>query len=228
MAIGNKSASAFMAGEARNGAAYYNALVEPVVERTSVMWRGIMSIVALLIIIGSLIIIVPIMIIPNTFLHQVVPVLKPLHQAIACNAEETMQYEQVYSVESYVTHFRCVDAAGRERDVNDILLRPAHYSLGTLCLGVILMLGPLFVAVRQGMRGETSPELQAVLKQSYEQLRQVPTAMTQSGSATVSTAGTQQSGTQQLEALDKLRQLGLISPEAYEIAKQQIIDNSSA
>src|SRR5687768_8628083 len=105
---------------------------EVIVQRTYSMWRGIVSIVALLLIVGSLIVIVPIMVIPNTFLHGLVPVLKPLHQAIACNADETMQYENVYVVNSYEIRFRCVNAAGSERNVDSILLRPAYYSLGTL------------------------------------------------------------------------------------------------
>ncbi|HEX2618490.1 MAG TPA: hypothetical protein VHL11_00050, partial [Phototrophicaceae bacterium] len=88
------------------------------------MWRGIVSIVALLLIIGSLVIIVPIMIIPNTFLYQFVPVLQPLHEALACNDEETMKYEHVFSVDSEEVHYRCVDAAGHERDVDSILFRP--------------------------------------------------------------------------------------------------------
>jgi hypothetical protein len=186
------------------------------------MWRGIVSIVALLLIVGSLIVIVPIMIIPNTFLYQFVPVLQPLHQALACNSEETLEYEQVYVVDSYDTHYRCVNAAGRVRDVDDVLLRPAYYSLGTLCLGGLLMLAPLYVAVRQGVRGETGPELQNALQQSYNQLRQMPTAMTQGGPTTLNA-----SGQQQLDALDKLRQQGLISSDAYEIAKQKIFDDFS-
>jgi hypothetical protein len=186
------------------------------------MWRGIISIVALLIIVGSLIIIVPIMIIPNTFLHQFVPVLKPLHQAIACTEGETMEYEDVYSVDSYDVHYRCVDAAGRVRDVDDILLTPAYYSMGTLCLGVLLMLVPFYFTVRQGMRGETGPEMQSALQQSYKQLSQIPAAMTQGGDPTLNA-----SGQQQLDALDKLRQQGLINAEAYEIAKQIIYEGFS-
>jgi hypothetical protein len=186
------------------------------------MWRGIISIVALLLIVGSLLIIIPIMIIPNTFLYSFVPVLQPLHQALACNPGETMEYEQVYIVDSYETRYRCVNAAGRVRDVDDILLRPAHYSLGTLCLGGLLMLAPLFVALRQGLQGETGPELQNALQQSYNQLRQMPNAMTQAIPTTLNA-----SGQQQLEALDKLRQQGLISQDAYEIAKQTIFDDFS-
>lgn len=190
------------------------------------MWRGIVSIVALLIIIGSLIIIVPILIIPNTFLYQFVPVLKPLHQALACKPGETMEYETVYIADANEIRYRCVDAAGNKRDVDDILVTPAHYALGTLCLGVLLMLVPLFIAVRQGMRGETSPELQAALQQSLNQIRQTPTAMTQAASSTASTT-LNASGKQQLDALDNLRQHGLISQDAYEIAKQHIFDNFS-
>lgn len=175
------------------------------------MWRGILSIVALLLIVGSLIIIVPIMIIPNTFLHQLVPVLKPLHQALACTDGETMEYEQVYVVDSYETHYRCVDAAGQVRDVDDVLLRPAYYSLGTLCLGGLLMLAPLFVAFRQVVNGNLGDDLQ----QSYNQM---PSAMTTLNA----------SGQEQLAALDKLRQQGLISQDAYTIAKQRIFDNFSS
>lgn len=187
------------------------------------MWRGIVAIVALLLIVGSLVIIVPIMIIPNTFLYQFVPVLKPLHQAMACNDGETMEYEYVYSVDSEELRYRCVDAAGNERDVDDIMFTPAYYALGTLCLGVLLMFAPLSVAVRQGLRGETGVELQAALQQSHDQLRQIPSAMTQ-GDATALNA----SGKQQLEALDKVRQQGLINQEAYEVAKKHIFDNFSA
>jgi hypothetical protein len=186
------------------------------------MWRGIMSIVALLLIVGSLIVIIPIMIIPNTFLYPFVPVLQPLHQALACTSGETMEYEQVYIVDSYETRYRCVNAAGHVRDVDAILLRPAHYSLGTLCLGGLLMLVPLFVAVRQGLQGETGSELQTALQQSYNQLRQMPTAMTQAAPTTLNV-----SGQQQLEALNTLRQRGLISQDAYEIAKQKIFDDFS-
>ncbi len=192
------------------------------------MWRGIVSIVALLIIIGSLIIIIPILIIPNTFLYQFVPVLKPLHQALACKPGETMEYENVFIGDGYEIRYRCVDAAGNERDVDSVLRTPAHYALGTLCLGVLLMLGPFLIMLRKGLRGETGPELQAVLQQSYDQLRQIPTAMTQDSSPTAVSAALNASGKQQLEALDNLRQQGLISPDAYEIAKQRIFDNFSA
>ncbi|MEO8612535.1 MAG: hypothetical protein ABI690_31855 [Chloroflexota bacterium] len=186
------------------------------------MWRGMISIVALLIIIGSLIIIIPILIIPNTFLYQFVPVLKPLHQALACTSGETMEYEHTYVDGSEDTHYRCVDTAGNKRNVDDKLLTPANYALGTLCLGVLLMFVPLYIAVRRGLRGETSPELQAALQQSYDQFRQIPTAMTQTNTSSLSA-----SGKQQLDALDKLRQGGLISTDAYETARQHIFDHFS-
>lgn len=191
------------------------------------MWRGIVSIVALLIIAGSLIVIVPILVIPYTFLHQLVPVLKPLHQALACNPGETMDYEMRYSAEGDEVHYLCVDAAGRERNVDDILYRPANYALGTLCLGVLLMFGPFLITLRKGMRGESGPELQAVIQQSYDQLRQIPKAMKQDSSPTAVSTTLNASGKQQLEALEKLRQQGLISPDAYETARQRIFDNFS-
>lgn len=194
------------------------------------MWRGIVSIVALLLIIGSLIVIVPIMIIPNTFLYRFVPILKPLHQAIACEAGETMEYEYVYIVDSEELRFRCVDADGNERNVDDVLLTPAYYSLGTLCLGFLLMLAPLFVAVRQGMRGETGSELQTALQQGFDHLRQSQSSMTSAmtqGDPTATTA-LNASGQQQLDALNKLREQGTISQEAYEVARKRIFDNFSA
>lgn len=192
------------------------------------MWRGIVAIVALLLIVGSLVIIVPIMIIPNTSLHQLVPVLKPLHQAMACQAGETMEYEYDFFADGNRMYFRCVDAAGNERDVDGVLLTPAYYALGTLCLGGLLMLAPLAVAVRQGMRGETGVELQAVLKHSAEQMRQMPSAMSQGDAAALNTTALNASGKQQLEGLEKLRQQGLINQEAYEAAKKQIFDHFSA
>jgi hypothetical protein len=136
-----------------------------------------------------------------------------------------MEYEYVYIVDSEEVRFRCVDTAGNERDVDDVLLTPAYYSLGTLCLGILLMLAPLYVAVRQGIRGETGPEMQAALQQSYEQLRQVPSVMIQSDP---NASALNASGKQQLEALDKLHQQGLINQEAYEVAKKRIFDDFSA
>lgn len=183
------------------------------------MWRGIVSIIALILIVGALLVIIPIMVIPNTFLHQLVPVLRPLHEAIACESGETMAYEQVNDPEGNYTRFYCVNAAGQERNVDDIVMRPAYYGLGVLCLGGLLMLAPLFVAVRQGLNGETSPELQNALNQSYQQLRQMPSAMSQTSPTSLSA-----SGATQLESLEKLRAQGLINQDAYESAKQKIFD----
>lgn len=185
------------------------------------MLRGIISIVAVLIIVGSLIVIVPIMIIPQTFLHQLVPVLKPLHQAMACEPGETMDYETTYSAESDTLRYLCVDAAGHERNVDDIIYRPANVALGTLCFGVLLLVGPFLIAMRNAMRGESGPVLQAALQQSADQLGQMKTAISEMGAQPSLNA----SGLQQLDALNKLRQQGLITQDAYETAKQQIFDN---
>jgi hypothetical protein len=185
------------------------------------MLRGIISIVALLIILGSLIVIIPIMVIPHTFLHQLVPVFKPLHQAIACNPGETMDYETIYSGESDTLRYLCVDAAGNERNVDDILYRPANYALGTLCFGVLLLVWPFMVAMRQTMRSENGPVLQAALQQSVDQLGQMKTTISEMSAQPSLNA----SGLQQLDALNKLRQQGLITPDAYETAKQRIFDN---
>jgi hypothetical protein len=84
------------------------------------------------------------------------------------------------------------------------------------------MLVPLYFAVRQGLHAETGPELQNALRQSYDQLRQIPTAMTQGLPTTLNA-----SGQQQLDALDKLRQGGLINQDAYDIARQRIFDDFS-
>ena len=186
------------------------------------MWRGIVSMIALLLMCGALAIIVPILVLPNTSWHSLIPVLKPLHQALACEAGETMEYAYRLDETGTETGFRCVNAAGRERNVDSILKTPANYAIGVFCLGGLLMLAPLFVAVRQGMRGESGAAVQAALQQSYEQMRQLPIELTQN------TATLNASGQQQLEALDRLRQQGFITQEAYESAKKQIFDNFSA
>lgn len=187
------------------------------------MWRGIVSILALLLMCGASVVIIPILILPNTGLHTLVPVLKPLHQALACEPSEKMEYEyQSYDGVSEA-HFRCVDANGRERDVDSILRKPANYALAVFCLGGLLMLAPLFVAVRQGMMGEAGPAVQDALQQSHQQVRQLSTEMTQNSATTLNA-----SGQQQLDGLNKLREQGFITQEAYESAKKQIFDNFSA
>ncbi len=187
------------------------------------MWRGILSILALLLMGGALVVIIPIFILPNTDLHILLPVLKPLHQALACEPGEQMEYEYQNYDGTTETHFRCVNASGRERDVDSILRRPANYALAVFCLGGLLLLAPFYVAVRQGMMRETMPAVQDALQQSYQQVRQLSTDPTQSTSATLNA-----SGQQQLDALNKVRQQGLITQEAYENAKKQIFDNFSA
>ena len=112
------------------------------------MWRGIISIIALLLMCGAAAIIVPILVIPNMDFHILVPVLKPLHQALACESGETLEYE--YSVyEGYTeAHFRCVNAGGRERDVDTVLRTPANYAIGVFCVGGLLLLAVFLVSVR--------------------------------------------------------------------------------
>jgi hypothetical protein len=187
------------------------------------MWRGIVSIVALLLMCGASVIIIPIMILPNTDLHMLVPVLKPLHQALACEPGEEMEYDYQFSDMGNETHFRCVNAAGRERDVDSALQTPANYALGVFFLGGLLMLAPFFVAVRKGMMGESGPAVQQALQQGYQQMRQMSAEMTQGTAATLNATGQQQ-----LDALNKVREQGLITQEAYESAKTKIFDNFSA
>ncbi len=188
------------------------------------MWRGIVSIIAVLLMAGAALIIIPILVIPNTGLHGLVPVLQPLHQALACAAGETLDYEYTTDADGATeTHFRCVAAAGRVRDVDSVLLTPAYYALGVFCLGGLLLLGPFLIALRQGMLGQTGPAVQEALQQGYQQLRQLPTEMVQS-SPTSLTA----SGQQQLAALDQLRAQGLITPDAYARAKQKLFDDFRA
>ncbi len=188
------------------------------------MWRGIVSIIALLLMAGAAVIIIPILVIPNTDLHILVPVLQPLHQALACEAGETLDYEYSIDPEGVnETHFRCLDTAGRERDVDSILQTPAYYAIGVFCLGGLLLLAPFLIAVRQGMLGQTGPAVQAALQQGYQQLRELPTEMARSTPTTLNA-----SGQQQLAALDKLRQQGLITQAAYDSAKQKLFDDFSA
>ncbi len=176
------------------------------------MWRGIISIIALLLMCGAAAIIVPILVIPNMDFHTLVPFLKPLHQALACEPDETLEYQyDVYEGNTEV-HFLCVNAAGRERDVDAVLRTPANYAIGVFCLGGLLLVVPFLIAVRQGMMSKPGQAVQ-------QALRQLPTEMTQSTSTSLNA-----SGQQQLNALDKLRQQGLITQEDYEIAKKRISD----
>ena len=188
------------------------------------MWRGILSIIAVLLMAGAAVIIIPILVIPNTELHSLVPVLQPLHQALACEAGETLDYEYTTDADgASETHFRCVNAAGRERDVDSVLQTPANYAIGVFCLGGLLLLGPFLIAVRQGMLGQAGPAAQAALQQGYQQLRQLPTEMAQTSPTTLTV-----SGQQQLAALDQLREQGLITPDAYARAKHKLFDDFRA
>lgn len=152
------------------------------------MLRGLLSILSLIIIIPSLIVMIPTVILPGTFLYQVVPIFAPLHQAIACTAGETIQYELEYSAEYNETHFLCVDAAGRERNVDDVLLRPGNIASLTCFIGVLLMFVPLFFTVRAGWRGEHGAEMQNAMQEALAASQRAIAEMSQ-GSTTSTTMG---------------------------------------
>lgn len=191
-----------------------------------VVIRSILSIVSLIIIVASLVVIVPLMILPNTFLHQVIPILAPLHQALACSDGETIRYETTSYQDGYDTYYRCVDAVGSERNVDDILRRPAIISMGTLCFGVLLMLIPLYMTVRAGANSQSSEELQTALRQSVTQMEQ---SFREGGQATVAAAPPKthfdEPLSQQLQALDQLLQQGMISQSDYALARRKLLDS---
>jgi hypothetical protein len=187
------------------------------------MLRGLVSIIALIIIVASLVVLIPLYFLPNTSLHTLIPYLAPLHQALACNEGETIAYDLQTNVNlSLETHYLCVDARGNERDVDQALLQPANYAMGTLCLGGLLMLAPLLIAVRKGVRGETGPELQTALRQSFSAAREGFAQMRQAGAAPQA-QDTSLKG--QLEALELRRQQGLIRQSDYEVEKQNILNS---
>ena len=189
------------------------------------MFRGLLSIIALGIIIASLVVLIPLYLIPNTFLHTLVPFLAPLHQVIACTDGETIDYDLQTDANGVIdTHYLCVDARGNERNVDDVLLRPAYYSMGTLCLGGLLMLAPLLIAVRKGVRGESGPELQSALRQSFSAARE---GFAQMGQDVGSMQAQDTTLKGQLAALDQRRQQGLISQSDYEVEKQNILTSFS-
>ncbi|MCU0497824.1 MAG: hypothetical protein MUF87_10765 [Anaerolineae bacterium] len=185
------------------------------------MWRGIVSIIALLLMGGSAIIITTLLVIPSMGFHILVPVLQPLHQALACEAGETLNYEYEFFDNTTTVHFRCVNAAGSARDVDPVLRTPANYAIGVFCLGGLLLLVPFFFALRQGTMKEAESAVGQALQQGIEEMQ----AMTQSQSSLTTLTS---SGQQQLDALEKLRQQGHITQEAYEIAKKRIFDIFSA
>src|ERR1700712_2426541 len=98
------------------------------------MLRGLLSIAGVLVIAASLLVMLPTIILPNSFLHQIVPLLAPLHQALACENDETIRYKTFDTDEGFDTHFLCVSASGIERNVDAVLRRPGYISMGTLCL----------------------------------------------------------------------------------------------
>lgn len=191
------------------------------------MLRSIVSIIGLILIAGSLLVIVPIMWIPNTFLHAVVPVLAPLHQRIACVDGETIAYESVTDQDGVSeTHFRCVNERGVERDVDDALLTPAYYAYGTLCLGGLLWLVPLVITLRKGLRGEHGAELQNALQTGFQQTRAGLSQMGESSTPTAVSAdpsGQSEGVRQQLSAIEDLRRKGMINEEAYAEARKRIL-----
>jgi hypothetical protein len=188
------------------------------------MLRGLLSIVALVMVCASSVVIGMMWVIPNTFVYTLVPVLQPLHAALACQAGETLEHE--FDVQEGITEFTCVNASGVARNVNDSIDRPANLALGVLALGIALLAWPFVVAMRQTMRGESGAALQTALQQSAEQLRQLPTTMTETTSTAAATLNA--TGQQQLAQLDTLRQQGHITPEAYETAKQRILKDFAA
>lgn len=135
------------------------------------MLRGILSIIGVLVIAASLLVMLPTIILPNTSLHQIIPVLAPLHEAIACRDDETIRYQTYQDESSYDTHFLCVDASGIERNVDATLRRPGYISVGTLCVGGLLLLGPLIFAMRQASSGAYGIETQNALRMGVEQAR---------------------------------------------------------
>ena len=184
------------------------------------MWRGILSVIALMLVCGSSVVITSIWVLPNTFLYRFIPVLQPLHQAMACEAGETMEYEYVFVLDSQEVQYRCVSAAGLVRDVDGIVERPALYALATLSLGVLLLVNPFRIAMRQAFSGESGAALATMLQQ-HSQETQPQQDVTSANKRSALTA----TGQQQLDALEKLRQQKLITQEAYEAAQKQIFDN---
>ncbi len=137
------------------------------------MLRGLLSTVGALVIVGSLLVMLPTIILPNTFLHQIVPVLAPLHQFIACDDGETIRYDLRQDQDGvFETHFLCVNAGGVERNVDDVLRRPGYIAAGTLFLGVLIILGPMIFAIRQTLSGAYGAEAQNALRMSIDQTRQ--------------------------------------------------------
>lgn len=201
----------------------------------SLLLRTISSIAGLLLIAGSALIIIPLWVIPNTFLHQLVPVLSPLHQALACETGETIHYDynprgtEFSSDSGMTTHYRCVDSLGRERDVDDKILGPANTSFSTLLLGVILFAIPLALAIRDAAQGKSGAEAQAAIQMGVAGMRQSlnEAKMTQNTS-TIHTAPPLSSPDNpmidQLRALEQLYQQGAISQAEYAAGRQRILD----
>jgi hypothetical protein len=182
------------------------------------MWRGILSIIALLLICSSSLVMAGIWVIPNMGFYQFVPILQPLHQ-LACSQGETLEYEFVSDMDGVLqATYQCVNRDGIERDITEQLQQPATYALGVFCVGLLLMSVPFYIAIRRSGSNQDGAEMQALFTKSVQQMQDVAT---QDTPTTVQSNNKQQ----QLDQVDKLLQNGIITQEAYNIARQRILDS---
>jgi hypothetical protein len=180
------------------------------------MWRGILSIIALLLICSSSLVMAGIWIIPNMGFYQFVPILKPIHQ-LACSQGETLEYKFAIHVDD-VLAYQCVNSAGTTRDITDQIEQPAVYALGVLCVGLLLMSAPFYIAMRQTTSNKSGVDIQGLVAKSYQEMQDMAT---QDTATTIKTSAKQQ----QFDELDKLLQQGMITQEAYDIARKRILDS---
>lgn len=192
------------------------------------MVRSLFAFLGLIIIGGSVLVMLPTIILPDTFAHQIVPLFAPLHQAMACKEGETIEYRSDNTIarNDDITRFFCVNTAGDSRNVNNEIRTPGNIASMTFLVGVGLLLLSLFMTLRAGSKGEFTPQTQQILQSTPNVIKQgwaETQAISEQNSPSTELPPLTQSGTEQLAALDQLRARGLISQSSYEISRQAII-----
>lgn len=195
------------------------------------MIRSLLAFLSLIIIGGSALVMLPTIILPDTFAHQIIPFFAPLHELMACKADETIEYRSDNTIarNDDLTRFFCVNAAGESRNVNNEIRTPGNVASMTCLLGVGLLFLSLFLTLRVGKQREFTPQTQQILqstpnviKQSWAEMQ----ATSEQNSLSTELPPLTQSGTEQLTVLDQLLAKGLISQSSYEISRQAIIKDN--
>jgi hypothetical protein len=196
------------------------------------MIRSLLAFLGLIIVGSSTLVMLPTIILPDTFAHQIIPFFAPLHEMMACKADETIEYhsDNTLARNDDITRFFCVNAAGESRNVNHEIRTPGSIASMTCLVGVGLLFFSLFLTLRAGKQREFTPQTQQILQSTPNVIKQgwaEMQSMSEQNTPSTDIPPLTQSGTEQLAVLDQLLAKGLISQSSYEISRQAIIQDNT-